>query len=74
VDRKPGVLKIHVHPWGEIFVNGKQVPAAKRMDAKLSVPAGSYELRAVNPNFSARTKRVTVQPGQTIEWQVDFDE
>jgi serine/threonine-protein kinase len=71
---KQATLKVHIHPWGQVFVNDREVPTQKRMDAQLTLAPGRYRLKAVNPHLGERRKDIVLTDGQRFEWQVDFDE
>jgi hypothetical protein len=69
----PGVLQIHVNPWGDIFVDGRPCSAGTTSDCSLSLPAGRHTVKIVNPfQVPPETERVvTVQAGQTLPVRID---
>jgi serine/threonine-protein kinase len=71
VNLKPliGYLQIQVNPWAEIHINGKYVETTP-VEKPLSLSAGKYELKLINPNTQTWTDSITISAGQTIFKQV----
>lgn len=66
-----GFLEIQVIPWAEIYINGEYKETTP-LNAPLSVPAGRYELKLVNPNYEVWVDTIQIQAGQTIGKRVSL--
>lgn len=62
---RPAVLKVTARPWAEVFVNGESRGYTPRV-RELSLPAGTYQLRFVNPLCDEVEQVVTLAPGETV--------
>jgi len=62
---RPAVLKVTARPWAEVFVNGESRGYTPRV-RELSLPAGTYQLRFVNPLCDEVGQVVTLAPGETV--------
>ncbi|MCP3163561.1 serine/threonine-protein kinase [Myxococcus qinghaiensis] len=62
---RPAVLKVTARPWAEVFVNGESRGYTPRV-RELSLPAGTYQLRFVNPLCDEVDQEVTLAPGETV--------
>ncbi|MFY2556038.1 protein kinase domain-containing protein [Corallococcus terminator] len=62
---RPAVLKVTARPWAEVFVNGESRGYTPRV-RELSLPAGTYRLRFVNPLCDEVDQEVTLAPGETV--------
>ncbi|RKH20331.1 PEGA domain-containing protein [Corallococcus sp. CA047B] len=65
VPARPAVLKVTARPWAEVFVNGESQGYTPRV-RELSLPAGTYRLRFVNPLCDEVDQEVTLAPGETV--------
>jgi hypothetical protein len=60
-----------VHPWGKIFIDGKEIgdtPFYKPIVLK----AGIYAISIVNPEFGKFEEKVTIVKGDTLEMSYNF--
>ncbi|WP_228557776.1 serine/threonine-protein kinase [Myxococcus sp. AB056] len=62
---RPAMLKVTARPWAEVFVNGESHGYTPRV-RELSLPAGTYRLRFVNPLCDEVEQEVTLAPGETV--------
>ncbi|MFP2959412.1 PEGA domain-containing protein [Myxococcus sp. 1LA] len=69
VPARPAVLKVTARPWAEVFVNGESRGYTPRV-RELSLPAGTYQLRFVNPLCDEVHQEVTLTPGETVSRDV----
>ena len=59
-----GTIKVLVHPWAKVFLDGKEVGITPLKP--LSVYQGAHTLRLENsPPGQKKTVRVVVRPGKT---------
>ncbi|NBD11693.1 protein kinase [Corallococcus sp. c25j21] len=65
VPERPAVVKVTARPWAEVFVNGESQGYTPRV-RELSLPAGTYRLRFVNPLCDEVDQEVTLAPGETV--------
>ncbi|WP_426750278.1 protein kinase domain-containing protein [Myxococcus sp. Y35] len=65
VPAHPALLKVTARPWAEVFVNGESQGYTPRV-RELSLPAGTYRLRFVNPLCDEVEQEVTLAPGETV--------
>jgi eukaryotic-like serine/threonine-protein kinase len=71
VARRFGKLSFRVNPWGQIWLNGKNLGQTPL--APLEFPAGKYVFVVVNPNLRAKRKvKATVRSGRIDTVKVDF--
>ncbi len=66
---RPALLKVTARPWAEVFVNGTSHGYTPRM-REVSLPAGTYRLRFVNPLCDEVEQEVTLAPGETVSRDV----
>lgn len=60
-----GTVQIHVQPWGEVWVDGKNHGVSPPMK-KLDLPVGEYRIELRRPNQPALVHNVVVEKGTTI--------
>ncbi len=65
VPERPAVLKVTARPWAEVFVNGESHGYTPRV-RELTLPAGTYRLRFVNPLCDEVDQEVTLASGETV--------
>ncbi|WP_338871493.1 serine/threonine-protein kinase [Myxococcus stipitatus] len=65
VQPQPAVLKVTSRPWAEVFVNGESRGYTPRV-RELSLPAGTHQLRFVNPLCDEVDIAVTLAAGETV--------
>lgn len=65
VQAQPAVLKVTSRPWAEVFVNGESRGYTPRV-RELSLPAGTHQLRFVNPLCDEVDIAVTLVAGETV--------
>lgn len=66
---RDGYLVLRVIPWAEVYIDGKYYETTP-LKHPISLPAGKYELKLINPNFSARVDSVVIIAGETVSRQV----
>lgn len=64
-------LELHINPWAEISVNGKQ-HALPPGEKKLILPPGRCELKFTHPQLGEKTETVFLQPGETRQLQINM--
>ena len=60
---KPGVARLVIKPWGEVFVNGQSRGVSPPLKT-LSLPAGDYSIEIRNGDYPARKLRLKLKPGE----------
>jgi hypothetical protein len=65
------LLRIIVTPYAEISIDGRVVGTSPPL-APLKLPAGTYSVRLVHPDYQPFPKRVVVRAGETTVLQVDL--
>ena len=60
---KPGVARLVIKPWGEVFVNGQSRGVSPPLKT-LSLPAGDYSIEIRNGDYPARMLRLKLKPGE----------
>jgi hypothetical protein len=61
-----GTVRIHVFPFADVFIDGKQVGKGTR-DVKVTLAVGEHRLRLVNPAFPQKKLTLHVSAGQNEE-------
>ena len=64
-----GKLRVVVHPWAKVEVNG-EVRAITPLDRALTLPAGEHTVRLLNPNYQVSRHEVTLKGGQMVELKI----
>ena len=67
--RPTGTVRIHVFPYADVFIDGKQVGKGT-MDLQVTVPAGDHRLRLVHPAFPEKNLTLHVKPGANEEQDI----
>jgi tetratricopeptide (TPR) repeat protein len=65
-----GVLKLHVVPWANVEINGREY--GQTPFEPVSLPAGEYSVRFLHPVYHPITREVTIVAGVTARVDVDF--
>ena len=60
-----GYLSVQVHPWADIFVDGKLVGQTP-LNNPLELKPGEYELRLVNPLYKVWEEKVNILRGENV--------
>lgn len=66
---RDGYLVLRVMPWAEVYIDGKYYETTP-LKHPISLPSGKYEIKLVNPNFSAWADSVAITAGETASRQV----
>jgi len=66
---RAGYLALRVTPWAEVYLNGEYYDTTP-LKHPISLPSGKYEIKLVNPNFSAWADSVVITAGETASRQV----
>lgn len=72
---KRGYLRIVVHPWGYIHLDGEQIAVTPRA-APIEVTAGSHTLSVTNDFLDPVSKTITVpesNPEDALEYDIDLE-
>lgn len=67
-----GYLDCRVHPWGEIYIDGRamgQTPLGK----PLPLPPGRHTLTIVNPQYSRFDTAIFISRRDTLRWQLNLE-
>lgn len=70
--RQRGRLRILVHPWGALYIDGKLHRQELDVWYETSLPTGTHEVTAVHPQLGRQTQRVVVKDNQTQRLVFDF--
>ncbi len=71
VSVRPGLLKLSIQPWAEVYVDGKRMGTTPI--APLPVAPGRHRVRLVNPDLGVeRTVRVQVPAGDAYLLRLDL--
>jgi len=68
---EPGTLSLAIAPWGQVFVDGKDMGVAPPLN-RLDVPAGPHDVEVRNGAAPVFHTQVTVEPGKTLTLQHRF--
>jgi len=66
-----GFLEVQVIPWAEVYINNEYNETTP-LNHPVSLPAGKYELKLMNPNFTTWTDSIKIEAGQTISRQISL--
>jgi len=66
-----GWLKVVVHPWGEVYVDGAYVDTTP-IGGRIALGAGPHVVEVVHPSARA-TRDVTIAAGETESLKIDLD-
>jgi hypothetical protein len=64
-----GVLSVIATPWAEVYVDGSKIGETPR---EIRLGAGTYRLRATNPNLGTRETTIVIQAGKRKVWNATF--
>ncbi len=64
-----GFLKLHVFPWGKVFINEKYVDTTPLTDV-LALISGRYLLHIENENYRSYDREIEITPGNTTDLTV----
>jgi hypothetical protein len=64
-----GVLTVIATPWANVSIDGRTIGETPR-EARLG--AGTYRVRASNPDLGTREQIVTIRAGKRQSWNVMF--
>ncbi|RMF56425.1 MAG: PEGA domain-containing protein [Calditrichaeota bacterium] len=66
-----GFLSLRVIPWAEVYVNGNHMGTTP-FTKPLSLPAGKYEIRLVNPQYREWVDTLTILAGKMVTRKIDL--
>jgi len=66
-----GFLQIKVIPWAQVFINGEHKETTP-LDKPITLLAGKYELKLVNPTRQTWQDSIRIYPGQTVSKQLSL--
>lgn len=66
-----GSLMLRVIPWAEIYINGRYVEKTP-LERPITLPAGKYEVKLINPNFQTWSDSISIGAGEEILRQVSL--
>ena len=69
-----GTVRIRVHPYGDIFVDGEQKASGTNRVHQDELTAGTHTILARHPVLGVWEKRVTIRAGQEEEILFNFDQ
>jgi serine/threonine-protein kinase len=68
-----GYLHCNIYPWGEVFINGKNIGQSPFQKPKILAP-GNYALTIRNPKFSIFSDSVNIMKAETTEYKVNLEQ
>ena len=71
VTNPPGILQVDSEPWSWVTVGGQK----KETPDKFYLAPGTYTVQLYNEeNGRAKTRTVTIEPGQLLKLNVEMDQ
>jgi serine/threonine-protein kinase len=69
---RSGYLRLMVVPWADVYINGQSYGRTP-INKPISLPAGKYEVKLINPNFQAWMDSVSITAGETVSRQISLN-
>lgn len=66
LEEETGLLKIAVHPWAELYIDGTKLGTTP-FPEPIPLPAGTHEVSLLNPAFAPHVETLLIEPGATTE-------
>ncbi len=70
LEARSAVLQFVIRPWAEIAVDGRVIGTSPV--PPLTLPPGTHTIQLNNPDYKPLRRTVTVEPGQTLRFELDL--